>query len=243
MKAAWRRRFLAPSVTMPLWALDAPDKLTYRSNESGKWELYAWDQTTDVRTQATDRPEGTFHGTIDRTGEWIWWFNDERGNELGRWMMQPFDGGEARVAAPDLPPAYTTGLSPCRSFAIMCLSLMESGTHVYLVFSGGASRLIYQHREWAGEPHVSRDETLICLTHAEEGDAIHPALRVLTPEGRAVARLADGRNVGSNHWAGRRSPTTTGCWWHMSDGTRSAFSCGRRTAVMYASCLSICRAM
>ncbi|MDE3094433.1 MAG: S9 family peptidase [Chloroflexota bacterium] len=196
MTAAWRRRFLAPSVSTPLWALDAPDRLMYRSNASGKWELHTWDRTTGVRTQATERPEGTLQGAIDRTGKWVWWFDDERGNELGRWMIQPFAGGEARVAAPDVPQAYTTGLTPCRSFAVMGLSLMESGTRVYIVQLGARSRLIYQHRQWAGEPDVSRDESLICLTHAERGDMLHPALRVFTPTGRTVADLDDGPECG-----------------------------------------------
>src|SRR5256885_6602745 len=60
-------------------------------------------------SRVTDRPEGTApgRGRIDPAGQWIWWFDDRAGDELGRWVRQAFDGGPARPVAPELPPAYT----------------------------------------------------------------------------------------------------------------------------------------
>src|SRR5438477_520099 len=80
-EAAWRRRFRAPRIGLPLWARDRPDRLLYGSNASGKWELYAWNRERDTHRQVTDRPEGTMWGRLDPSGEWIWWFDDAKGNE------------------------------------------------------------------------------------------------------------------------------------------------------------------
>ena len=93
-EAAWRRRFRAPRTSVPEWAEDAPERLLYGSNESGKWELYAWDRAADARRQVTDRREGTMEGALAPDGESVWWFDDTDGDELGRWMVEPFvDGG------------------------------------------------------------------------------------------------------------------------------------------------------
>ncbi|MEV1045969.1 prolyl oligopeptidase family serine peptidase [Streptomyces sp. NPDC049916] len=50
---------------------------------------------------------------------------------------------------------------------------------------------IYRHRESAGVGDLSYDGTLIALEHTEHGDAMHSALRVVRPDGSAVAELDD----------------------------------------------------
>lgn len=199
-EAPWRRRFRAARVTLPAWARDEPDRLLYTSNASGKWELYAWDRRTDSHRQVTDRPEGTLWGELDPTGEWIWWFNDEGGNEFGRWVREPFAGGERQLAAPDLSPAYSAGLARARSFTIIG-SALAGRTTVHLVRAGQPPQLLYEHREAATVGELSRDETLLCISHSEHGDSLHPALRVLDLEGRTVADLWDGPGRGL-HFAG-----------------------------------------
>jgi acetyl esterase/lipase len=183
---------------MPHWALDAPDRLVYSSNATGKWELYTWDHTADLHRQATDRPEGTLNGLIDRSGEWLWWFNDEKGNELGRWMAQPFAGGEPRVVAPELPPFYPSGLAVSGSLAVVGSSTVE-GHAIHVVRDGGPPKLLYHHREAAQVAGLSRDEQLLCISHAEHGDRTHPALRVIDLEGQTIADLSDG--PGRGLWA------------------------------------------
>ncbi|HEV8338087.1 MAG TPA: prolyl oligopeptidase family serine peptidase [bacterium] len=202
-EAAWRRRFRAPRLTFPTWARDEPQRVMYASNHSGKWELYAWDRPTGRHRQVTDRPEGTIAGRLDPTGEWIWWFDDDRGNEFGRWMIEPFAGGERRQAAPALPPAYGAGLALAHSFALLGSS-RDEGTTVYLLSAEGDPSTLYQHREHAWISGLSRDQTLFCLSHSEHGDNRHPALRLLDLSGRTVADLWDG--PGKGLWASEWSP-------------------------------------
>lgn len=194
-EAAWRRRFAAARTTLPSWARDDPERLLYASNASGKWELYAWDRRSDSHRMVTDRPEGTTVGTLDPTGRWIWWFDDRKGDELGRWMVEPFEGGEGRLASEEIEPAYSTGLALAPSFAIVGTSV-DAGTSVYLVRRGEPRLLLYSHREEAVVAGLSRDEDLVCIEHSEHGDSRHPALRVLDLRGEAVADLWDGPELG-----------------------------------------------
>ena len=82
-EAVWRRRFRAITMTLPGWARDASDRLLHLSNESGRFELHAWERASGARRQVTDRPEGTVQGALDPSGEMVWWFDDDRGDEHG----------------------------------------------------------------------------------------------------------------------------------------------------------------
>src|SRR2546430_17551839 len=109
-------------MSLPTWARDQPERLLYAANTGGKWELYAWDRPGDRHRQVTDRTDGTLRGTVDPSGTWIWWFDDQKGNELGSWVIEPFEGtGEgapARPGAPQLGAGYDAGRSLGVSFAV-----------------------------------------------------------------------------------------------------------------------------
>src|SRR3954454_4968363 len=81
--ARWQARFRAPRVSLPDWALRAPERCLYASDVSGVVEQYTWDRTTDAHRQVTDRSNGTLIGTLSRDGETIWWFADTDGDEFG----------------------------------------------------------------------------------------------------------------------------------------------------------------
>jgi dienelactone hydrolase len=192
----WKERFRAARVSLPGWALDAPHRSTYRSNATGTWEIYAWDRTTGERRQVTDRPNGTWMGAVDVTGESIWWFSDTDGDEFGVWMRQPFEGGADEVAVPALGPSYPAGLAIGSSGLVLIGRTGEHGTSIHLCHPGADPRTVYEHQEDAHLVDLSRDETLIAVNHSEHGDSRHMALRVLRPDGTTVADLWDGEGKG-----------------------------------------------
>ena len=204
VEAAWRRRFLAPTVTFPRWARDQASRLLYTSNASGKREVYAWDQATGRRSQVTDRPEGTMIATLDPGGRQVWWFDDDHGNEFGNWRVVDFSAGQVRApaAGPALPRAYPAGLALGRGFAVLGTA-QEDGVRVHLVREGMPPRQLYRNQHDASVGGLSRDERLFCLSHSEHGDSRHPALRVLDLEGRTVADLWDGpgRGLQPGEWS------------------------------------------
>lgn len=193
--APWRRRFLAPSVSFPAWAQDRPDHAVYSSNSTGKWELYAWEMAAGLHRRLTDRPEGTRGAAVDPQGEQVWWFDDDRGSEFGRWALQPFGGGDPRPAAPELPDAYSSGLLLGAGFAVIGSSRPD-GTSVHVVPREGPPRRIYSHEQLAWVAALSRDGTLLALGHSERGDSRHPAIRILDVQGGSLGEIDDGPGLG-----------------------------------------------
>jgi dipeptidyl aminopeptidase/acylaminoacyl peptidase len=194
-EANWRRRFTAPRTNLPQWADDAPERLLYASNAIGRWELYAWDRATDTHRQVTDRREGTLAGQIAPDGESVWWFDDTDGDELGRWVVDRFDGRGRRLAAESLGRAYDMGLNVGKSVSILDRSIDE-GTSIHVMRDGAEPRQIYSHRaeSWLGG--LSADEQLLVFHHSEHGDSRKPAVRAVDLDGATVGDLWDGPGLG-----------------------------------------------
>ncbi|WP_033261659.1 S9 family peptidase [Amycolatopsis vancoresmycina] len=197
-EARWRARFHAPRITVPEWARDAPEANVYASNASGVWEVYAWNRATDEHRRVTDRPNGTLHATPSPDGEWIWWFDDTDGDEFGSWVREPFaatEGSKPEKAVPDVHDGYQAGLEIGAKIVAVGVST-DDGSELFARI-GGETRRFYSHPDDAGIAALSRDESLIAISHSEHGDSRHPALRVLTADGfEAVAEKWDGEGKG-----------------------------------------------
>jgi acetyl esterase/lipase len=195
----WKRRYRAARTSFPLWARNDADHLLYLSNVGGRFEVYAWNRLMGTHRQVTDRPEGTGYRVpsgLDPSGQNIWWFDDSKGNELGRYVREPFGGGERQIMAPELEPAYSGGLAVGSGFAVIGRSCDDEGTSIYVLREGAPPTRIYQHAQTADVVDLSRDEKLVAIAHSEHGDSRNPAIRVLDLAGRAVAELWDGAGRG-----------------------------------------------
>ncbi|MFJ9781671.1 prolyl oligopeptidase family serine peptidase [Amycolatopsis sp. NPDC101161] len=194
----WRARFHAPRISTPEWARDAPDANIYVSNSSGVWEVYAWNRATGEHRRVTDRPNGTLHATPSPDGEWIWWFDDTDGDEFGSWVREPFaatEGSEPEKAVPDVHDGYPAGLEIGAKLVAVGVST-DDGSELFARI-GGETQRFYSHADDAGIASMSRDESLIAISHSEHGDSRHPALRVLATDGfGTVADKWDGEGKG-----------------------------------------------
>ncbi|MFG1618387.1 S9 family peptidase [Nonomuraea wenchangensis] len=192
----WQARFRASRMTLPSWARQAPHRSIYRSNATGKWEVYAWDRVTGAVRQVTDRPKGTAYAALDPTGQWIYWFADTEGDEFGVWWRQPFTGGPDQEVAPGLPPGQPGGIALSMT-GVAAISWASEGTfHIHLGRAGEPFRQLYEHTEAAWVAAMSLDGSLIAINHGEYGDFRHPALRVVRPDGGVVGELHDGPGKG-----------------------------------------------
>ncbi len=214
-KLPWEARFRAPTPTFPAWSRHAPDRLVLLSDESGSYQAYAWDLARGARRRFTDEPVGVIHATVAADGSLAVWFSDPTGDESGRWLAEPFDGGEARELLPGAPVGWPDGLALGRELVVGVLADRD-GFGVYVSEGGGPAKEVHRDvdriaigwSEYSIEGFelggLSADETLLCLTTAQEGDNIHRELGVLDPRtGAVVAELADGPRLGlvANAWS------------------------------------------
>src|SRR4029453_2044633 len=198
-ESRWKQRYRAPSLTLPRWAPDDPDRLVYVSNLSGSWQVHAWDRAPDRHRQVSDHPPGArapgpprqvsapptgvVAAGLTPDGARVVWFEDSKGDEVGRWLQQPFEGGEASPLVVDAEPAWSAGLAlgPKGRVAV---GLARRAGEV-----GGTGEELYGHAEMVDVGGLSRDGRLLAVRHAEHGDNLHPALRAFDLE--AMTPVAD----------------------------------------------------
>lgn len=194
----WRARFSAPRLSLPSPARDVPGRAMFVSNETGTYELYCWDVDTDLRMQATDRPDGTVIGTLSANGQGLWWFDDHDGDEFGSWKAQPFGAGpgSAGEAIPGVPPGYPAGLEVGRELVLAGFN-DDDGTRIHLARGGQDTTVVYRHENDGSVGALSVDEQVWVLVHTEHGDSRYGSLRSLrTSDGTVLAELDDSPGKG-----------------------------------------------
>jgi len=208
----WEQRFRAPVSHLPEWSPHAPDRVVYASNESGTWQVHAWDRATGRRRQVTHHPVGLIDGTPTFDGEGVLWFQDETGDESGRWLVQPFHGGETHAFLEGVPHGWNEGLAQAPGIVAAGISNRD-GFAIFVSLEGARSQEIYRSgesvrvggHEGGGfvRAGLSADGSLLCLEHAEHGDLIHPALRVVDPRTGATVgeQLDKGLSLTAKCWS------------------------------------------
>ena len=212
MTPRWEQRFRAPTIGSSDWAPGAPDRIAYESTESGIWQLHVADLAAGTRRQVTDHPVGVIEGAWAPDGGDVCWWQDETGDESGRWYAQAFGGGEPRILMPDLEPGWNEGFAWVNGILAVSIST-RGGFVVYVSEDGGATvkevARSTEHLRVAGSyggynrGGLSPDGSLLCLQHAEHGDEIHEALRVIDPRtGGTIAELIDeGKSLAASAWS------------------------------------------
>jgi dipeptidyl aminopeptidase/acylaminoacyl peptidase len=242
---AWERRFRAPQIALFDWAPNAPNHIVFLSNESGVWQIHTQDLATGERVQVSDHKVGVVHGLISPNGEDVAWFEDDTGDESGRWLVRPFAGGEARPLLNGLPVGWNEGFAQAPGIVAAGISNSD-GFGIYVSIDGGPPRLLHHSMEavriasadagMVAHGGLSADGALLCLEHSEHGDLLQAALRVVDPktgdkiaeeldEGLALAAIAWSPIPGDQRLAivhereGERRPAI----WEPVEGTRRDF--------------------
>jgi len=206
----WEQRFRAPVPFLAEWSPQAPARLVYPSTESGIWQVHCLDLDTGIARRVTDHPVGVLDGIPTLDGDGVLWFQDETGAEAGQWLVQPFAGGETRTFLPGVPLGWSTGLS--QAPGVVAIGVVdERGFAIHVSLDGEPavellrseeSLLVGGNREGFLLGALSPDGSLLCLEHAEHGDLIHPALRVVDPRAGDVAGdlRDDGLSLQARAW-------------------------------------------
>ena len=207
---AWERRFRAPILSLPAWAADDPERMILGSTESGSYQLHAWDRRAGVRRQLTFDPVGILDGRPTADGTGVVWFHDPTGAETGAWVVAPVD----EVVGPEpllegVPEGWAEGLAIGRRRTVAGIS-GPAGFSVWIADGDTPARKLHEHAQpvrlagpslaGTGETGaLSADETLVALSISEDGDVLHPSLRVIdATTGEVVGELRDeGRQLGA----------------------------------------------
>ncbi len=204
----WVFRYTATRLGFPSWSENAPEHLALISNRSGVSQAWAYDLSDESWRQASEEPVGTESAWMLPDGRIAWW-HDATGAERGRIVAAPFDGGEAAPAFPALPDGWLMGLSFAAGRTAIGLEV-EGSYRIFVLDADGATRELASSKRAAGVGGawgrtiggLSIDGALLCIVHAEHGDILHNALRVLdATTGAVIDDLEDpGRNLESTVW-------------------------------------------
>src|SRR3712207_3155014 len=107
----WEARFRAPSITFPRWPRSAPDRAVYESTESGVWQVHAWNIATGDRRQVSNHPVGVVSGYPSVDGSEVVFWQEDTGDETGRWLAQAFEGGGDEPFVDGAPVGWSDGLA------------------------------------------------------------------------------------------------------------------------------------
>jgi dipeptidyl aminopeptidase/acylaminoacyl peptidase len=194
----WRRRFTAPTIDDLRWSAARPERLAIVSTESGTSQAWAWDLGTGSRRQASDEGVGAEEAHMLADGSGVVWWLDPLGDERGRWMVTPFDGGEP-VPLLDVPDMWMSGLSFVGD-AVAAGFSDDEGYVVVVRHGPGAAEERYRHtqpagvgQDWPQGPGgLSADASLLAFWHSEDSTIENPAVRVVDARsGDEVGEVAD----------------------------------------------------
>ena len=190
----------------------AADHLAFVSNESGSWQAWVTDRTARIGAGSRTSRSASRAVLVAPDGRVVWW-RDDTGDERGRWMAVPFEGGEPEPFVPGDPPRlvgrdlvrrrHRCGRDRHRGR----LPGDRRGAGI-----GPPDRPDGPDPAWAsggwirqGRGGLSADGRLVCLRHTEAGDILHHALMVLdAADGTVMATLVDpGSNLDPTAWSPR----------------------------------------
>ena len=196
---AWQQRWLLPGIYWTQLARRAPDRGLVSSNRTHTFQLFAWEIDSGQLRQLTDQAHGQRSGTLSPDGRWVYYLQDQQGNEKGHYVRLPFDGGDVQDMTPDLPPYATYGLALSPSGQQLGFTLVdEAGSHIYIIpltadGQPGARRKIYHSAQMAFDPTFSADDALVVIAATEPtGQPQYALLAFDLATGKQLAELWDG---------------------------------------------------
>jgi len=170
--APWKRRFQIPRIGVQ-FASGNPDHVLVISNESGTYELYAFDLPSNALRKATSRPTGTMYGMISPDGRHIYYMDDKQGNETGHIVRVPFGGErEAQDMTPSMPEYTLVSPSVDGTSSHMGLTIPgPDGFDSYVIGISGDSTAephkINRSKRASSGPFFSQDGKVALVVSAE----------------------------------------------------------------------------
>lgn len=220
--AVWKQRFRAPSIAWAQMAHANVNRGLVCTDRDGIYQLYAWDVPSGALRRLTDRPVGVLAGTLSAKGEYVYYMQDEGGNEIGHFVRVPFEGGAPENLTPDLPPYGSFQISESRDGKLLGTRVTDpSGQMLYVFSPGQTPRLIHKSKSLFFGPSFSYQGELAVIATTEGTGSTDTRLIAFDLEtGESTAELWDGEGVG--HRLGEFSPVP-GDFRYLTTTSKSGF--------------------
>ncbi len=199
--ASWKQRFRRVTTRTQI-AKANPQRGLAASNRTGVSQLYAWDVATGELRQLTDRAGGIPGGVIAPDARWIFYLDDQQGNEIGHWVRVPFAGGPPEDITPELPPYASWGLSLNRTSSVIGVSVAnDNGFQLYALpveadDTIGEPQALFQTNKLMLGPALSYDGSVAVVAVPQGTGGLHFKLVALDlRSGAHLAELSDGADT------------------------------------------------
>ncbi len=193
----WRERLRAPTRRLFAWAKDKPDHMLLHSNESGKYQVYAYEFATNQQRMLPQIAKASYTWLAPQ-GETIYYVQDQHDSEVGTLMRQAWRGGEPEAISSELPPMYVYGLQVGRDGTLYFAGAAQGCYRIYRCDAEG-TRVLYEHANEAYLPFLSEDETLLAFSTSEIANNRHWQATVVDARtGKRVAQFTDGPEFAAN---------------------------------------------
>jgi dipeptidyl aminopeptidase/acylaminoacyl peptidase len=180
--APWKRRFRATSAYGVQIASGAPARGLAVSDQTGFTQLYAWNVATGALRQLTTRPEGVgltgdtvVNSALSPDGDYVYYLNDQQGDEIGHFVRLPYRGGATMDITPDLPPYVGLALDFSRDGSRLGFTAIVNGEYrIYTLTVGpdgalGEPAILFRSAEQTIGPLLSADGALAVIETKRPG--------------------------------------------------------------------------
>lgn len=197
-EAPWKQRYRIPETYGLEIAAQAPTRGLVLSNRSGTYQLHSWNVTTGDLRQVTFKPEGIRQGAISPDGAFLYYHDDQKGNEVGHLVRVPFAGGVSEDITPEMPLYECSGYRFSRTGQRLgFLAATQDGFALYRmrVAPGGvpeAPEKLFQTENLTMSPELSCRGEVIAVTTADQPGTLHYSVLAFDVQsGAQLGRLAD----------------------------------------------------
>jgi dipeptidyl aminopeptidase/acylaminoacyl peptidase len=204
--APWKRRFTAPVLFGAHVARENPKRGIVISNKANHvFQVYDWDIPANAITQVTHKPGGLFQVVLSPDGQYVYYLDDQKGDETGHFVRIPFEGGDPEDLTPNLPPYVVSQESELYGLTISGSSRVLGGVvahsnayHLYCIDIGagnaiGEPRLLYSSPKLAISPVLSDDGEVAVIAVTERTGTLQYTLMAFdVRSGKRLGELEDG---------------------------------------------------
>lgn len=209
-EAPWKQRYHIPKTYGLEIAAQAPMRGLAFSNRSGTYQLHSWNVATGDLTQVTFKTEGVSQGAISPDGAFLYYHDDQKGDEVGHLVRVPFAGGEPEDITPELPLYECPDYRFSRSGQYLgFIAATPDGFTLYSmpVPSKGlpeTPKKLFQTEHLALKTALSYNGEVITITTADQPGMLHSSVLAFDVQsGAQLGRLAD---TGASVEGGKFSP-------------------------------------